>query len=250
MPFRNLNPRAGRPQKQTGSSKSNRRPKRRSVGKSRWLRWTLLAAAAFYGWVIVTLVALRWVDPPFTALHAQRRVESWFAKGSYTKRYQPVPLAQISSNLQHAVVAAEDGRFFQHHGLDFAEIRDAVEDDLEGGRLRGASTITQQLLKNLYFGTMGSFFRKGLEFTMAPLADAILGKRRTLELYLNVIEWSSGVYGAEAAARYHYRTPAAMLSREQAARLAAVLPAPRRRLPGRMSAYSERILRRMAQSGF
>jgi monofunctional biosynthetic peptidoglycan transglycosylase len=234
----------------TTSSTLNRRPKKRSAGRSRWLRWILLAVAAFYGWVIVTLIAVRWVDPPFTALHVQRRVESWFAKGSYTKRYQPVRLSQISSNLQHAVVAAEDGRFFQHHGLDFAEIRDAVEDDLEGGRLRGASTITQQLLKNLYFGTMGSFLRKGLEFTMAPLADAILGKRRTLELYLNVIEWGSGIYGAEAAARYHYRTPAATLSREQAARLAAVLPAPRRRSPGRMSAYSEKILRRMAQAGF
>lgn len=242
-------PAAKRPPSKVNSARSST-SKKRSSKTRRWIRWILIAAAIFYGWVIFTLLVVRWVNPPFTALHVQRRVESWFAKGSYTKRYEPVPLRRISVNLQHAVIAAEDGRFYQHHGLDFAEIRDAVEDDLDGGRLRGASTITQQLVKNLYFGTYGSFVRKGLEFTMAPLAELILGKRRILELYLNVIEWGPGIFGAEAAAGYHYKTSAATLSREQSARLAAVLPAPRRRIPARMGSYSEKILHRMAQSGF
>jgi monofunctional biosynthetic peptidoglycan transglycosylase len=183
-------------------------------------------------------------------VHVERRVEAWFDQGKYEKRYRFVPLGEISPHLQHAVVAAEDAKFYRHWGFDAGEIKDALLDDLPRGRLRGASTITQQLIKNLYFTTSGSLIRKGLEATLVLPAEWILGKDRILELYLNVIEWGPGVFGAEAAAQYHYRMPAARIDRERAARLAAVLPSPLRRRPDRMTNYSETILRRMSQMGW
>ena len=151
---------------------------------------------------------------------------------------------------QHAVVAAEDSRFFQHHGFDLVEIQHAMDEEEDRGYLRGASTITQQLVKNLFLTTRRSFARKGLEITITPLAEWILGKRRILELYLSVIEWGPGVYGAEAAARYHYNLPAARVSRDQAARLAAMIPSPRRRKPARMDRMSAVILERMDKMGW
>ncbi len=171
-------------------------------------------------------------------------------KKPYHERYVFVRLNRIAPDLQHAVVAAEDARFFQHHGFDWHEIRTAVDDDLEKGRGRGASTITQQLVKNLFFGTGRSFLRKGVEFTLVPVAEFGLGKRRILELYLNVVEWGPGIYGAEAAARYHYAIAAQSIERQQAARLAAILPAPLKRRPERMNQYSALILDRMVQMGW
>jgi len=126
-----------------------------------------------------------------------------------------------------------------------------AEESAETGEVRrGASTITQQLVKNLFFTTHRNPVRKAFEYTLAPMADWILGKQRILELYLNVIEWGPGVWGAEAAAQYHYHTSAARLDREQAARLAAILPSPRRRKPQRMNQYSELIQERMQQHGW
>ncbi len=217
----------------------------------RLVRWLFLAALA--GWLLLalTLAALRWVNPPSTAVQVQRRMEAWLTHSPYRKRYTFVPLGRISPNLQHAVVAAEDARFFQHRGFDWQEIRTAIEERLdEDEPARGASTITQQLVKNLFFTTSRSFLRKGIEFTLVPVAETVLGKRRILELYINVIEWGPGVYGAEAAARYHYSLPAQRVGREQAARLAAILPSPRKRRPQRMDGYSARILGRMSQMGW
>jgi monofunctional biosynthetic peptidoglycan transglycosylase len=207
-------------------------------------------AGLFYLWLFLGFLFLRFVDPPTTALQFQRRTESWFAKGPYTKRYNPVDLEKISTHLQHAVIAAEDGRFYNHGGFDWVEIKDAVFDDLEDGRIRGASTISQQLVKNLFLTTRGSFVRKGLEFAIVPVAEFVLGKQRILELYLNVIEWGPGVYGAEAAAQYHFKIHASQLNREQAARLASVLPSPRRRSPQRATAYSAKVLQRMSEHGW
>lgn len=222
--------------------------------KRGWLRrllgWLLTFLAAFYALVLLGFVALRWIDPPFTMVHLQRRIESWFHKGAYHKRYSFVPLDRISPAFQHAVIAAEDGRFYQHHGFDWQEVQNAVEDGLEDGRIRGASTIDEQLAKNLFLTTSRSLFRKGLEVTLVPLEELILPKRRILELYLNVVEWGPGVYGAEAAAQYHYGVPASRISREQGARLAAILPSPRRRKPARMNVYSARILDRMTTMGW
>jgi monofunctional biosynthetic peptidoglycan transglycosylase len=180
-------------------------------------------------------------------MHVQRRFQAMIGGATYRKSYRFVPLRQISPNLQHAVIAAEDARFYQHHGFDWRQIQLAAQQDMEGGRRRGGSTITQQLVKNLFFGTGGSFVRKGAEFTLVPVAEAVLGKQRILELYLNVVEWGPGIYGAESACRAYDRTPARSIGRQQAARLAAILPAPLRRRPERMNSYSAVILRRMAQ---
>lgn len=216
----------------------------------RVIRVALIALAAVYGLEIALLALARFVDPPFTAVQAQRRIESWFMEGAYTKRYKPVPLDSISPHLQHAVIAAEDGKFYTHWGFDFDQIQEAIEDEQEGKRLRGASTITQQLVKNLFFTTRFGIFRKAAESAAVPAAELILGKRRILELYLNVIEWGPGIYGAEAAANHHYRTSARRLSREQSSRLAAILPSPLRRKPARMDRYSAIIQTRMTQMGW
>jgi monofunctional biosynthetic peptidoglycan transglycosylase len=162
----------------------------------------LAAILAFYACVALLLIALRWVDPPFTAVQAERRVSAFAAHSPYRKRYTFVALDQISPHLQHAVLAAEDERFFRHHGFDWKEIGNAAVEDWEDGRRRGASTITQQLVRNLFLSTGRSVVRKAVEFSIVPLTEGILSKRRILELYLNVIEWGPGVYGAEAASEY------------------------------------------------
>jgi monofunctional biosynthetic peptidoglycan transglycosylase len=183
-------------------------------------------------------------------VHVQRRVQAWIHRTPYRKRYRFIPLSQISPNLQHAVIAAEDGRFYQHHGFDWHQIELAANEDLEGGRTRGGSTITQQLVKNLFFGTGRSILRKGAEATLVPVAEFVLGKERILEIYLNVVEWGPGIYGADAACHYYDRTAARNTDREQAARLAALLPAPLKRRPARMNHYSALILERMRQMGW
>jgi monofunctional biosynthetic peptidoglycan transglycosylase len=226
-----------------------RRAQKRSV-LSRLLRYLLTAVLGFYALAAFGLMALRSVNPPFTAVHVERRVQSWFHKAPYHKRYTFVPLSRISLDFQHAVIAAEDSRFYQHHGFDWAEVRNAIEEEQEDGRLRGASTITQQLVKNLFLTTSRSFVRKGIEYTLVPIAERILGKRRILELYLNVVEWGPGVFGAEAAAQYHYEVSAVLVNRDQGARLAAVLPSPLRRKPSRMNEYSARIQERMSKMGW
>ncbi len=233
------------------NSSTHGRPKELARLARRGLRWFLCAVLAWYGLCAATLVILRWLPPPATAVQAQRRVESWLRKGKYRKRYAFVPLSKIPPHFQHAVIAAEDGRFYQHHGFDWQEMRKVMEDDLKRGRLgRGGSTITQQLAKNLFLTTHRSFIRKTAEFILTPLAELILPKARILELYLNVIEWGPGVYGADAAARYHYGIGVGRVSREQAARLAACIPSPLHRRPQSMNGYSDEILARMNRMGW
>jgi len=199
---------------------------------------------------VLMLVGARWIDPPTTAVHMERRMQSRIHHTPYHERYEFVPLGQIALDFQHAVIAAEDARFYEHHGFDWHAIQLAAEGDLEGGRIRGGSTITQQLVKNLFFGTERSILRKGAEFTLVPVAELVLGKRRILELYLNVVEWGPGVYGAESACRYYYRISARSVDRQQAAQLAAILPLPLKRRPEHMTRYSATILERMRQVGW
>jgi monofunctional glycosyltransferase len=212
--------------------------------------WLVIGVASLWLLLALLLLTARWVDPPTTAVQTQRRLQAWIHQTPYRKRYKFIPLNQISPNLQHAVVAAEDARFYQHHGFDWHEIQIAADEDWEGGRTRGASTITQQLIKNLFFGTGRSFLRKGVEFTLVPLAELFLGKQRILEIYLNVVEWGPGIYGADAACHTYDGTPARNTDRQQAARLAAILPAPLKRRPARMNQYSALILERMRQMGW
>lgn len=231
-------------------------PKRNKIVQSRkgffrfLLLWLLVGLFVAWSFAALLLVAARWVDPPTTAVHMQRRLQSWFHAGSYHARYKFVPMRQISPDLQHAVVAAEDARFYQHHGFDWHAIQLAAEEDLEGGKMRGGSTITQQLVKNLFFGTSRSFVRKGAEVTLVPVAEAVLSKQRILELYLNVVEWGPGIYGAESASRYWYHEPARNVGRQQAAELAAILPAPLKRRPEHMARYTARIEERMREAGW
>jgi monofunctional biosynthetic peptidoglycan transglycosylase len=206
--------------------------------------------ALLWSLAVLILVAARWIDPGTTAVHIERRFEAWIRGTPYHERYKFVPLSQISPDFQHAVIAAEDARFYQHHGFDWHAMEIAAEYDMEGGRIRGGSTLTQQLVKNMFFGTGRSILRKGAEFTLVPVAELVLGKQRILELYLNVVEWGPGVYGAESASRYYYRTSARDVDRQEAARLAAILPLPLKRRPDRMNHYSELILDRMRQVGW
>ena len=224
-------------------------PPRTSFLRS-FIRWLVIAVVLLWSLAALVLVAARWIDPPTTAVHIQRRLQAWIHNTPYTEHYKFIPLSQISPNLQHAVVAAEDAHFYHHHGFDWHEIEIAAQDDMEGERTRGASTITQQLVKNLFFGTGRSILRKGAEVTLVPVAEFVLGKQRILELYLNVVEWGHGIYGADSACRYYDETAARNIGRQQAARLAAILPAPLKRRPERMNSYSAIILKRMDQMGW
>ncbi|MGB2677629.1 MAG: monofunctional biosynthetic peptidoglycan transglycosylase [Candidatus Acidiferrum sp.] len=215
-----------------------------------FVRWLLAGVALLWSLAALILVAARWIDPPTTAVHTERRLQAWMHHRPYHERYEFVPLSRISPDFQHAVIAAEDARFYEHHGFDWQAMEIAAEKDLEGGRIHGGSTLTQQLVKNLFFGTGRSILRKGAEFTLVPVAELVLGKQRILELYLNVVEWGPGVYGAESACRYYYRTSAWNIDRELSARLAAILPLPLKRRPDHMNHYSELILERMRQMGW
>ena len=231
-------------------ARAHKRLNRKSSSKRphlwRLLLMSLIAALAlFYTCIAGALFLLRWMNPPTTAVQMERRVSSWFRHEPYRKRYSFEPLERISPNIQHAVIAAEDARFYQHHGFDWNQIRDAVAEDLEEHRERGASTITQQLVRNLFLSTNRSVIRKALEFSIVPFAEAILSKRRILELYLNVIEWGRGIFGVEAAADVYFGIPAQNVNRLQAAELVSVLPSPLRRRPGRVTSYVRRILARM-----
>lgn len=221
---------------------------------ARWGRrivaWLALGAVGLWLMAALSLVTMRWIDPPTTAVHMERRVEALIDGRAYHERYDFVPLKQISPEFQHAVIAAEDARFYQHHGFDWQAMEIAAEGDMNGKRLRGGSTITQQLVKNLLLGTERSYVRKGVEFTLVPVAEFVLGKQRILELYLNVVEWGPGIYGAEAASRAYYDKPARSVDREQGARLAAILPLPLKRRPNRMDHYSAIILERMREMGW
>ena len=229
-----------------------KRPAKRKRGLwRRILFWVAALVVGFYALCGAVLLALKWIDPPVTMVQIQRRVEAAIHRRPYRKRYVFVPLGRISKDLQHAVIASEDERFYQHHGIDWTELHKVVDRDLDRGKLgRGGSTITQQLVKNLFLTTSRSVVRKAIEFTITPAADLILGKRRVLELYLNTIEWGPGIYGAEAAASYYYSIPAARLGREESARLAAIIPSPLTRKPARMEQLSADILEKMRNLGW
>ena len=167
--------------------------------------------------------------PASTALMQQRRAEAARSGKAYRVDYRPVSIDRISPRLVRAVVASEDASFFGHAGFDWDEIRNAAEQNWKAGRtVRGASTITQQLAKNLWLGTERSYLRKAREALLAVKLERSLPKRRILTLYLDVAEWGNGVFGAEAAARHWFGTSARDLTAAQACVLAAMLPAPRR----------------------
>ena len=173
------------------------------------------------------VLALRWVDPPGSALMVERKVQSWIAGESIDLQRSWRPWSQLPDDLKIAVIAGEDQKFAEHWGFDIAAIRQAMAHNADGGSLRGASTISQQVAKNLFLWSGRSWPRKALEAWFTGLIELLWPKRRILEVYLNSVEWGDGVFGAEAAARHHFNVGAPYLSRAQASLLAAVLPNPR-----------------------
>ncbi len=199
--------------------KSRRVPVRPWRRLRRYVVWFLLSCVVAS---LALVVLLRWLHPPYSAVMLQRLI----SEGA-PQHQRWVALEQIDPDLALAVVAAEDQRFPAHWGFDTAEILAAVERHLEGGRLRGASTISQQTARNLFLWQGRSFLRKGLEVWYTALIEAFWPKRRILEMYLNFAEMGDRTFGVAAATGRYYGADAANLSRGQAALLAAVLPNPR-----------------------
>ena len=212
---------------------------------------TVLAIlVAYYALCVVLLLVYRFFEPPVTGVQLQRRIESLLDRRAYRERKSFVRYSRIPEDVPRAVVAAEDGRFWSHWGFDFHEMKVASVDVLDGDLPRGASTITQQLVKNLFGCACRNPIREINDLVLTLPAEIILGKNRILELYLNTVEWGSGVFGVDAAARYHYGVSARNLSRSQAAGLAALLPNPLRRTPENTAEYKAEILRRMEFRGW
>jgi len=192
----------------------------------RALAWLALGGVALS---VLSVALLRWIDPPYSAFMAEKRIEAWVTHDrDYVFQHTWVDLARISPNLPLAVVASEDQKFPEHWGFDVEAIEKAYQLNQHSHRVRGASTISQQVAKNLYLWSGRSYLRKGLEAYFTLLIEGFWPKRRILEVYLNIAEFSNGTYGAEAAAERFFHRPAARLSRSDAATLAAVLPNPER----------------------
>jgi monofunctional biosynthetic peptidoglycan transglycosylase len=210
----------------------------------------VVAALAVQLWFFAHVLWWRSFQPEQSAFMAAR-LERLREKDPKAKlAHQWVAYERISAQLKRAVVAAEDAKFVDHEGFDWQAISKAIEKNERRGRVvAGASTISQQLAKNLFLSGERSWLRKGQEAAITWMLESALGKRRILELYLNYAEWGEGVFGAEAAARHHFGVNAAALSAPQAAYLAAILPSPRRYAPGRVTPYVagriETILARM-----
>jgi monofunctional biosynthetic peptidoglycan transglycosylase len=176
---------------------------------------------------ILCVLLYRWVDPPYSTFMAGAQVTAWLDRdSSYVFRHKWVDLSQISPNLPLAVVASEDQKFPEHWGFDVEAIEKAYALNQHSHKVRGASTISQQVAKNLFLWSGRSYFRKALEAYFTVLIEAIWPKRRILEIYLNIAEFGHGIYGAEAAAQRYFHKPAARLTRADAAVLAAILPNP------------------------
>ncbi|HCL77569.1 MAG TPA: monofunctional biosynthetic peptidoglycan transglycosylase, partial [Pseudomonas sp.] len=182
------------------------------------------------------VLLLRWVAPPFTALMIERKVQSWSSGESIDLQRSWRPWSELPDDLKMAVIAAEDQKFAEHWGFDVAAIRAALAHNEQGGSLRGASTLSQQVAKNLFLWSGRSWLRKGVEAWFTALIELLWPKQRILEVYLNSVEWGVGIFGAEAAAQHHFGVGAPYLSARQASLLAAVLPNPREWSAGRPSA--------------
>jgi monofunctional glycosyltransferase len=219
------------------------RRKRGAVGRAlRALSYTVGAVVfvvfTVQAWYYAHVLWWNWQNPTATAF-MEARLERLREKDPRVRlRQQWVPYERISVHLKRAVVAAEDAKFIDHEGFDWEAIQKAIEKNERRGKVvSGASTISQQLAKNLFLSGKRSWLRKGQEAVITWMLETTLSKRRILELYLNVAEWGEEVFGAEAAARHHFGIGAATLDAEQALWLAAVLPSPRRYQHGQLTPY-------------
>lgn len=207
-------------------------------------RWKKVFIIVVGSWLAVVL-AYRFVAPPATPLMFIRYLQAVSGSDSPKREWKWIPLSSISRPAQQVIVAAEDARFMDHWGIDLSAVGDVLDGSERRSRWRGASTITMQTVKNLFLWPGRSYIRKAIEAVMAPVAGLVWGKRRTLEIYLNVVEWGDGIYGIEAAAQRYFRTSASQLTVQQAAALAAILPNPRKFSPHILSASSRRRVDRI-----
>lgn len=226
-------------------------PRRRS---SRWLRWLVALPFLFAAASLLQVAVLRFVDPPFSAFMLARQVEAWgTGDWSFRVAYDWRDLESISPSLPVAMVAAEDQNFASHHGFDFKAIEKARANNARGRKVRGASTVSQQVAKNLFLWQGRSWLRKGVEAWYTLLIELLWPKTRIVEVYANVAEFGDGIYGAQAAARSYWRKDASRLSLAESARLAAVLPSPRRYSVARPGPFVQRraqwIQRQVRQIG-
>ena len=227
---------------------------RRPSRPRRWLRWLLALPFLFALASLLQVAVLRFIDPPFSAFMLARQFEAWGqGEAGFRVAYDWRDLDRISANLPVAMVAAEDQNFAIHSGFDFKAIEKARVNNAKGRKLRGASTVSQQVAKNLFLWQGGGWVRKGIEAWYTLLIELIWPKTRILEMYANIAEFGDGIYGAQAAARSYWRKDASRLSLAESARLAAVLPSPRRYSVARPGPYVQRranwIQRQVRQIG-
>src|SRR6266571_481440 len=204
------------------------RPRRSRRWLARLFTAFMLVLAGYHGWVLRQVWQLRDHNPDTTAFMRTGLERLQSSDPGARLQHQWVPYEQISVNLKRAVIAAEDQKFLDHEGFDVDAIHEAYEKNARSGRIRrGGSTISQQLAKNLFLSPPRTYLRKVHEAVITLMIEHVLSKRRILEVYLNVVEWGDGIYGAEAAAQHYYGEAAAELAPEEAARLAAMNPSPR-----------------------
>jgi monofunctional biosynthetic peptidoglycan transglycosylase len=222
-----------------------------------WIKralWALLAVAVLWqGWYLGWVMWWKYSNPGLTSFQEHRLEEMRQKNPRAEIRHAWVPYERISENLKRAVVAAEDDKFVDHEGFDWEGMQKALEKNERRGKVvAGGSTISQQLAKNLFLSASKTPLRKAEEAVITLMLETLWGKRRILEVYLNVVEWGDGIFGADAAARRYYGIGAGQLGAEQAARLAVLLPAPRRYERNPYSAFingrTETILVRMRYS--
>ena len=232
--------RARKPDPPSGGRKAPRRP-------GLWARLALVLALLLVAAPVAAVAVYRVVPPPLTFLMVERWAEGRGLERSWR------PLSRIAPSLPQAVIAAEDARFCEHHGFDFEAMREAAAANARvraGGRgkIRGGSTLSQQTAKNVFLWPARDYVRKGLEAGFTVLIEALWGKRRIMEVYLNVVEWGPGLYGAQAAARRYFHEDASQLTPAQSARLAAILPSPLRWRAVRPGRYVARRSRRIGSN--
>lgn len=209
--------------------------------RRRWLRWLIALPLLFLAVTVVQVATLRFIDPPVSAFMVSRQLEAW-GEGDWGFRiaYDWRDLDEISPHVPLAMVASEDQNFAEHFGFDIKAIEKARKNNARGRKVRGASTISQQTAKNLFLWSGRSWVRKGVEAWYTLLIEAMWPKHRIIEVYANIAEFGDGVYGAQAAARTYFRKDASRLSAAEAARMAAVLPSPRRYSITRPGPYVQR----------
>ncbi|MEO7935182.1 MAG: monofunctional biosynthetic peptidoglycan transglycosylase [Dokdonella sp.] len=212
-------------------------PQKKSLAR-RIIRWLGIASLVWVLSSVLIVLIFRFVPPPTSAVMLGRKIDAMFDNAhDFTLSYRWVPLTKVSSNLPIALIAAEDQKFPTHHGFDVDAIQTALAEAEDGSRLRGASTISQQVAKNLFLWNGRSFVRKGFEVYFTVLIEALWPKRRIIEVYLNIAEFGDGVYGVGAASERYFRSSPQQLTPHQCALLAAVLPSPRKLHADRPSNY-------------